>query len=94
MENPIKFKIQLGDKFSKVYVLVETNAPDRYDYADVIPVYTYGPQRWVLIPEDSVEYQCARYRSGMHSANPCGEDGLPGPIDLIEILYKRLRGTV
>jgi hypothetical protein len=59
------------------YKLVITNAPEAYDYDYCIPIglahvdenmpkTPSSPPRLVAIPKKSVEYQTARYSSGLY----------------------------
>ena len=87
------FEIKLGD-YKKEYKLIKTSAHKSYDYPYVIPIQEYEHEgkttRWVLIPSESVNYQCGRYGSGMFTSEEADEISN----DTIgEILYKRLGGA-
>ena len=67
--------------FSREYTLTITTAPRAYDYEYVIEVgETYMPPdctipaRAVYIPTERVEYQCARYASGLYGYATDGLD--------------------
>jgi hypothetical protein len=81
--------ISLGILSNVNYKLIETNAPVEYDYAYVIPCFKYDDMRLVLIPEESVAYQCGRYASGMK----VGQDVTGNP-DLMELALRDLRKRV
>jgi len=57
-----------------LYSLVETTAPENYDYGYVVPVADVAetvcgkPGRLLAIPHKSLEYQTGRYSSGLHGS--------------------------
>jgi len=92
MSEPTKINLNLGT-WSKSYTLVATNSDDRYDYSYVIPLFDNEEQnrndrlRYLLIPDDSVNYQTDRYFSGLYWGRP-SDDLDVGTIQ--DRLYKRL----
>lgn len=65
-----KLKVQIGT-WEATYILAETDAPVRYDGFGTLTIYEGTrdgkPIRYVLIQEDHLDWQEARYRSGLHS---------------------------
>lgn len=61
-----EFVIAIGPHFKRAYRLINTTAPRAYDYGYVLELYDGGEQRVVAIPDDYVDYQVARYESGLY----------------------------
>lgn len=89
----ITVRLSIGG-VNEEYHLYYTRAPRRYDYNYVIPLYAENPNcdttvqdRYILIPQEHVAYQCARYRSGLFETRP--SDDMPA--EQIEgILWERI----
>lgn len=62
---PTQFVLQLG-MITRQYVLLRTNAPQRYDYGYVLTLLEDDGTRWILVPLESVAYQTGRYHSGLY----------------------------
>lgn len=81
--------------FAEMFVVMETNAPRRYDYSYVVPITvpdsllhgrgTVHPTRRVAVPEEYADQQQARYFSGLYSCTRIGDAHLS-----ISELWRRL----
>ncbi len=69
MKLEIVVKVNAAPMFEQSYIVVETRAPQAYDYHGVIQVEDGGSSRIVAIPEDDAPMQTARYQSGMYGAS-------------------------
>ena len=70
--------VRIGDWFEN-YVIRWTDAPVAYDHGGVLTVYRNSDCRLVLIPVGVLEWQDARYGSGMYG---CKEDEMIEPGDI------------
>lgn len=83
----MSIKITIGH-ISMEYAIVSTTAPVAYDYGYVIPVQEGGGKRFVAMPLEHVEYQTARYSSGMYHHEIVDKAHLTRHV--AEELFKRL----
>lgn len=96
------FTIKLDDDFTREYVAVVTDAPRDYDGFGTFPIYkfasnvdingqvTRGDARMVLVQQDHLEWQRARYYSGMHAAIVDGVAEVFSQRDITELVFKIL----
>lgn len=96
--------IKIADDFTREYVVVVTDAPQDYDGFGTFSIYSFnsevdidgqitrGPARLVLVERDHLEWQRARYYSGMHSAIVDGVEEVFSQRDITERIYRILRG--
>jgi hypothetical protein len=86
--------VQIGER-KETFVLFQTNAPQAYDHGAAIELYDGTidgkVERYVLIPEEAVEWQRGRNGSGMKSF--VTEDVILDERDLAGYLWKRLYGA-
>ena len=75
MSPETKLEVQIGT-WKATYILAETDAPIRYDGFGTLTIYegarplpgdTTKTIRYVLVQEDHLDWQEARYRSGLHT---------------------------
>ena len=62
-------RLTIGDN-SRTFGVFETTAPKAYDHGNTISLADIGPgdgSRFVLIPEDAIEWSRGRYGSGMYA---------------------------
>ncbi len=72
-----RLEVQIGT-WKATYILVETDAPVRYDGFGTLTIYEGARDgktiRYVLVQEDHASWQEGRYRSGLHSWEVPSED--------------------
>ena len=91
MDKATRLRLVIG-AFENVYVLHFTNAPRNYDAHGTLQV-TNADERYVLIPERSVEWQVNRYHSGLfwvqRSDDLCERDLSCTIVDALPTIYDR-----
>lgn len=87
----LKTTIAIGSR-SETFVLIQTNAPKAYDCGGAIELYdgTHGTvvERYVLIPEDQLDWQRGRNGSGLHSV--VTDNLLLDETDIARTLWRRM----
>jgi hypothetical protein len=91
MTPPTTISVRIGQR-TETFLLFQTNAPRVYDHASAIQLYdgTHNGkvERYVLVPEDLVEWQRLRNGSGLHSF--VTDDVVLDASDLERYLWTRL----
>jgi hypothetical protein len=86
-----KVAVQIGER-KETFVLFQTNAPQAYDHGAAIELYDGTVddkvERYVLIPEETVEWQKGRNGSGLKTMNT--DDVILDEAELTRYLWKRL----
>ena len=62
-------RLTIGEN-SRTFGVFETTAPKAYDHVNTISLTDLGPDgeaRFVLIPEDAIEWSRGRYGSGLYT---------------------------
>lgn len=85
MENTIN--VSIGSA-SAVYHIMETDAPTEYDGFGTFCVCEVSKLRTVLIREEHLTWQQARYGSGFHSCDPSSF----ATEDISQTLWRRVQG--
>lgn len=84
-------EISIGGTTSPTYWhVMQTDAPKEYDGFGTFCVCEFDGQRVVLIRDEHLSWQSARYSSGLHS---CNKSSLPVE-NVAEYLWRRVRGVI
>jgi hypothetical protein len=63
--NPTTVTVKIGDH-SRTFQLMVTTAPKSYDHGQTLEVYDGGDVRYLLVPEQAVEWTIGRNSSGLY----------------------------